>query len=209
MILTATGLIVLGGLTALLGLRLITVLLPILGFVAGVMVGFSGVQALFGTGAFSIGVAIVMALIIGVIMAILSYLFYGVGIMVLSTTVGASIAAYLGLALGLDEAGFVLFLLTLAGAIMGFVFAAKNPLGVSVAISVTSLVGVSFAMAGIMLLVGEVSLDQLQEGGIIRTMLDVVDQELIWLLVLIGGALFAANAQTKTSLLPPDGRVKV
>lgn len=209
MILTATGLIVLGGLSALLGLRLITVLLPVLGFISGVIVGFSGVQAVFGTGVFSLSVAIVMAVIVGVIMAILSYLFYGVGIMILSTVVGASLFAYLGLALGLNEAGFVLFLLSLAGGIMGFMFAAKNPLGVAVAIAVTSLLGVALAMAGVMLLIGEVSLDQLQEGGIIRTTLDVVDQEFLWLLAWLGGSLLAVNAQTKTSLLPPDGQVKV
>lgn len=208
MILAATGLIVLGGLTALVGLRLITVLLPVIGFVVGVMVGFTGVQAIFGTGVFSVSVAIIMALIVGVIMAILSYLFYGIGILILSTVVGASLMAYLGLALGLGEAGFVLFLMTLAGGIIGFMFAARNPLGVAVAISVTALVGVSLAMAGIMLLVGEVSLDQLQEGGIVRTTLDVVDQELLWFLAWIGGSLLAANVQTKTSLLPPDGNVQ-
>lgn len=209
MILAATGLIVLGGLSALVGLRLVVVLLPILGFIAGLAVGFSGVQAIFGTGALSLAVSIVMALIVGVIMAILSYMFYGVGIMILSTVVGATLTAYLGLALGLSEAGFVLFLLTLAGGILGFMFAARNPLGVAVAIAVTSLFGVSLLLAGVMLLVGEVSLDQLQDGGIVRTTLQVVDQELLWLLAWLGGSLVAVNIQTKTNLLPPDAQVKV
>ncbi len=50
MLLTATMLIALGVLSSLLGLKLFKILLPLLGLVSGIMVGFAGVQGVFGSG---------------------------------------------------------------------------------------------------------------------------------------------------------------
>lgn len=50
MLLTATMLIALGVLSSLLGLKLFKILLPLLGLVSGIMVGFAGVQGVFEIG---------------------------------------------------------------------------------------------------------------------------------------------------------------
>ena len=84
MLILAAALILLGGVTAVLGLKLFRLLLPIVGLVAGVMVGFGGVQGVFGTGAISLAIAIVMALIVGVIMAILSFVFYEIAVYIIA-----------------------------------------------------------------------------------------------------------------------------
>src|SRR6187402_1421361 len=111
MVIIATALIILGGISALIGVKIFRILLPIIGLVAGVMVGFGGVQAVFGTGVISTTIAVVMSVVVGVIMALLSFLFYELAIMILAVMLGAAAFSYLGVAIGLGDAGFILFLL--------------------------------------------------------------------------------------------------
>lgn len=195
MVITATALIVLGGISALIGIKIFRILLPIVGLIAGIMVGFGGVQAVFGTGAISTTIAVVMAVVVGAIMALLSFLFYELAIIVLSIIVGASAFTYLGVAIGLGNLGFVLFLLGLAGGILGFIVAASSNLSVDFVIVVTSLLGVAYVMAGVMLLVGSISLDSLSNGGIIPAVVDTVDQSFLWLFVWIAGSIIGISVQ--------------
>jgi hypothetical protein len=138
-----------------------------------------------------------MAVIVGAIMALLSFLFYEIAIMILSIMVGASAMTYLGVALGLENAGFVLFLLGLSGAILGFVVAASSNLSVSFVIVVTSMLGVAYILAGVLLLVGAISLDDLSNGGIIPAVVETVDQSFLWFFVWLAGTIVAMNVQTK------------
>ncbi len=197
MILLSIGLIIIGIVTATAGLGLFRLLLPIIGFVSGLMVGFGGTQAVFGNGAVSTTIAIVMAVITGALMAVLSFLFFEIAIVVLSVIVGMSAMSYLTVAIGLGENGFILFMMTLAGAILGFVISAGQSLSSNLVIIVTSFVGVSFVLAGVMLLVGSVTLEQLNDG-IVRTVVGVVDQELFWLIAWLGGSIVAINVQKST-----------
>lgn len=197
MVFIAAGLIILGGLTALLGQKLFRALLPIVGLVVGVMVGFGGVQSVFGSGAISLTIAVVMALIVGVIMAVLSFVFYDIAVTVFVTLLGASVFSYLGIAVGLQDSGFVLFLLGLAGGIMGFVFASSSMLSVHLVFSVTAFLGVGLILAGVFLLVGQLSLEQLHENGIIPAVVDTVDQSFLWLFVWLAGSIVAMNAQVR------------
>ncbi len=195
MLLIATGLIVLGGVAALAGQMLFRILLPIVGFIAGLMVGFGGVQGVFGTGAVSLSIAIIMAIVVGVIMAVLSYMFYHIAIVVLITILGASAFTYLGVALGLGDNGFLLFLLGLAGGVMGFMVSAATELSALVVIYATAYFGVAYVLAGVFLAFGDFSVDQLHEQGIVPAIIDVVDQSFLWLFVWIGGAIMAAQVQ--------------
>lgn len=201
MIVTATGLILLGGVSALLGLSLVRALLPILGLITGFLVGFTGVQAVFGTGVIALPIALIVALIVGVIMGVLSFSFLEVGVIGLSGVIGATILTYLALALGLQDNGVVMTLLGVSGAILGVIYAAANPLSTKVVIAVTSFLGISMILAGVMLIAGGVSIEQLQETGIVRSVLGVVDQELLWLMAWLGGGLIAMNVQNKTAKL--------
>lgn len=196
MILFAAGLIVVGWLCALLGFKLFRVILPIVGFITGLMVGFSGVQEVFGTGVFSYTVALVMALIIGSIMALLSFLFYELAVVILSVVLGATFFTYLGVALGLENAGFVLFLLAVTGGILGFILTVVVPLSTDLVIVVTGFLGVTYILAGIMLLVGQVSLTELDNVGIVKSVVDIVDQSFLWLFVWVAGAVIAVSFQT-------------
>jgi hypothetical protein len=161
------------------------------------MVGFGGVQAVFGTGAVSTTIAVVMAVIVGAIMALLSFLFFELAIVIISMIVGASLMTYLGVAIGLENAGFILFLLGFTGAIFGFLLSAGSNLSVAFVVFVTSMLGVGYILAGVLLLVGTISLSDLSDGGIIPAVVETVDQSFLWLFVWIAGTIVATNIQTK------------
>ena len=76
MVLVALALMGVGLLSSLLGFKLFKVLLPVVGLVAGAMVGFSGFQGIFGTGAVSTTVAVFVAITVGLLMAMLSFVYF-------------------------------------------------------------------------------------------------------------------------------------
>lgn len=201
MFLAAILTLILGMLVSLLGYKLFRFLLPLAGLVIGAIVGFSGFQGVMGTGTISTSVAVLVAVMAGVMMAVLSFVFFDFAVMVLSAVVGASMLSFLGVSLGLDDQGFLIFVLAVAGAILGFVFAASVALPTSLVITVTSFAGVALMMASVMLIAGSVSLDDLLDDGVIGTVVRVVDQSFLWLLVWIGGSVIASTAQQRMLML--------
>jgi len=197
MILTATLLIATGVLACLLGTKRFKLLLPLFGLVTGFMVGFLGFQGVFGSGAVSTAMAIVVALTVGLVLAVLSYVFFDLAVTFLAISVGAIAFSYLGVALGLNEDGFIVFLLALAGAILAGMYAVSSAVSVRLVVLVTSFLGVAYILTGVMLLAGEVSLDAVHDDGAVRTLLSVVDQSFLWFFVWLGGSLFAASVQQR------------
>jgi len=190
-------LIATGVLACLLGTKLFKLLLPLFGLVTGFMVGFLGFQGVFGSGAVSTAMAIVVALTVGLVLAVLSYVFFDLAVTFLAISVGAIAFSYLGVALGLNEDGFIVFLLALAGAILAGMYAVSSAVSVRLVVLVTSFLGVAYILTGVMLLAGEVSLDAVHDDGAVRTLLSVVDQSFLWFFVWLGGSLFAASVQQR------------
>lgn len=201
MIVAATILLALGLVTSLLGLKLFKLLLPLLGLVSGFMIGFVGTQGIFGTGQFSSAMAVLIALFVGVLLAILSFMFFDAAIIIVMTLLGASAFSYLGVALGLRADGFVLFLMALSGGILGFIVAQRYPIGVQLVVGLTSLIGVAYILTGFMLVAGTVTLDELNNQGVVASLLRVVDQSFIWLFVWIGGSVLAARLQYRLAVV--------
>ncbi len=200
MIVAATLLVAIGVVVSLLGAKLFKLLLPIFGLVTGSMVGFIGFQAVFGSNAVSTALAIVVALVVGLVFAVMSYLFFDLAATFIIIALGAVAFSYLGVALGLNEQGFVVFLLGLAGAILAGIYATSTAMSIRLVVTVTSLLGVAYILTGLMLVVGDVTLADLHEAGIVRTLLSVVDQSFLWFLVWVGGSLVAAQAQYRLAL---------
>lgn len=103
------------------GYRLFLILLPIWGFFAGFFLGAQTIDALLNTGLFATVTGWVVGFIVGLIFAVLSYLFYfiAVGIVSFSLGYGATVAllAWLGL-----EMGFLVWLIAIAvGLLVAFV----------------------------------------------------------------------------------------
>lgn len=126
MILFAFALLAVGLLSATLGARLAKNLMPLFGLFAGTVIGYTGVQAAFGTSVLSSTMAIFVAFAVGILMALLSYVFFDMAVTVLMGLTLASAFSYLGVALGLRENGFVVLMLSLAGLIIGIKYALRN-----------------------------------------------------------------------------------
>lgn len=198
MFIVALLLLMVGAVTALMGFKLFRLILPLVGLVAGTVVGFTGFQGVFGKGAVSTTVAVFVAVIVGLMMGLLSYMFFNLAVAVFMGIVGASALSFLGIAIGLNENGFVVFMLAVTGFIIGITYASATPMSASLVITMTSLVGVALILSGIFLVAGSVSLQDLNEGGIIASVLRVVDQSFLWLFVWLGGSIIAMQAQIKT-----------
>jgi len=201
MLLTATMLIALGVLSSLLGLKLFKILLPLLGLVSGIMVGFAGVQGVFGSGTLSTTMAVFVSFVVGLLLAVLSYVFFELAVIVFVALIGASAFSYMGVALGLREEGFLVFMLALSGAIIGATVAARYGVGAQVVVALTSMLGVAWILAGFMLVVGKVSLDEIAATSVAATMLRIVDQSFLWFFVWFGGSLVAMQVQHRLARL--------
>lgn len=200
MLITSILLIAVGIVAAVLGAGLFKLLLPLFGLVIGAIVGFVGFQGVFGTGVVSTTMAIVIALAVGVLMGMLAYLFFELAVVIFAIAAGAMVFTYLGIALGLAEDGFVVFLLGLAGAILAGILATRYSVGTQLVVALTSLLGVGYILIGLFLIIGEVSMNDLAETGIVTTLLNVVDQSFLWLFVWLGGALISMQIQYRILL---------
>ena len=198
-------LLIMGIILSLSGLKFIRLLLPLVGLVAGAMAGFTGFQAVFGTGVISTTVAIFMALAVGVLLMLLSFFFFELAIFIYTALLGASVFGYLGIALGVGNSGFVMFLLSLTGFIIGAVVASSPDFSANLIMVLTAFGGAALILGGVFLIAGHVSVDQLNENGIISTVLGVIDQSILWFFVWLGGSLVALQAQMQTRAIEVFG----
>lgn len=197
MLIVSTLLIAIGLVVALMGVKLFRLLLPVVGLVTGAIAGFIGMQAVFGTGAVGVTLAVVVALMLGILLALLSFAFFDLAVIVYIAMLGAGVFAYLGVALGLNQDGFIVFLLGLSGAILVGTWAATSAAGLQIVTVLTSFIGVAYIMAGIFLVAGNVTMDDLSQHGVGGSIVKVVDQSFLWMFVWLGASLVAWQVQMK------------
>ncbi len=140
------------------GWRFFLVLLPLWGLVLGFSLGTEAMRALFGDGTFATVTSWVVGLVIGLVFAGLSYLFYYAAIVILAGTVGYAIGAAAWGLIG-NEQGVIAFVI---GIVVGVVVAvAALALNVPryLVIVLTGLGGAAAIVAGWFLLIGKVPAD--------------------------------------------------
>lgn len=191
------------------GYRLLWVLLPIWGFFAGLWLGITGLQAIFGTG-FLAGVSgLVVGFILGIIFAVLSYLFYVIGVAILGATIGYGMTASLLVGgLGMNQ-GFLVWLIAIVVAVIFAVAVLVLNLQKYAVIGITSLGGASAIIAGALLLFGQISEDQL--SGLMGVWAPVTFQEgwfwwLGWAVLAIIGIVYQIQSNRVYVLEPPPSR---
>ncbi len=92
-------------------------------------------------------------------------------------------------------------MLALSGAIIGATVAARYGVGAQIVVALTSMLGVAWILAGFMLVVGKVSLDEIAATSVAATMLRIVDQSFLWFFVWFGGSLVAMQVQHRLARL--------
>jgi Domain of unknown function (DUF4203) len=101
-VVAASMLLLLGALVAFFGYRLLWIILPVWGFFFGLAVGGQGVQALFGDGFLSTAFSWVVAFCLGVLFALLSYLFWFIAVALVGGYFGYAVVVGLFGLLGVD-----------------------------------------------------------------------------------------------------------
>lgn len=187
MVLLAISLIVIGVTVGLLGFQLFRVLLPVAGLVAGIIIGFTGVQGLFGTGVTATTIAVIAAVVFGLVMALLSYMFFDIALAVFLGVLFASVFALFGVALGLQENGFVVALLSVAGFIIGLLMVSSVVTSVNAVVTVSGFLGAGYILAGVFLLAGGIETQQLLDNGVLKSLAQEVGSSFFWVLIWIGG----------------------
>lgn len=183
----------LGLLVCFAGLRVFFITLPIVGFISGFYLGAAGIAAAFGEGFLSSLTAIFAGIVLGLIFAVLSYLFWYIGALLAAGSVGAFIGSGLMNALGI-ETDWIVFLAATTGGIILFALALILALPVYVVIVNTALFGAAGVIAGVLLLFNQI--DRVHLGyGLVWAM---IEASLFWLIVWIALSAVGMVLQLRT-----------
>jgi hypothetical protein len=181
------------------GYKFFLVMLPLFGFVAGFWIGSAAIAELFGTGMLVDVTSWVVGAVCGVILAIGSYFFWYIAVVVLAGAVGAWIGAGVMAAIGFD-AGLLTFLVALA---IGAVFA----IGAIVlrfpkwsVLGLTALGGAGVAVSGVLLILGTIDISAIQDGAFAAAWTAGPLWAIITLVVAVAGFL-AQNQSTKDFMM--------
>jgi len=191
--LVGTIILVLGAAVCFFGLWAWFIMLPIWGFIAGFFVGATGVTAIFGDGFLSTVTGWVVGLLVGLLFAAASYLFWYVGALLIAGSVGAALGSGLMEAFGVD-AEWVIFIAALGGAAL-FVFVSfVIALPIYVVVVNTAFVGAIGAVTGAMLLLNRIDLEELDLGPAIA----LIQESWFWAVTMVILAIMGIIVQLGT-----------
>jgi hypothetical protein len=179
-ILMATLAAVLGLVLCLWGYRIFLVMLPVFGFFAGFWLGAEAVALIFGTGFLVTVTGWVVGFILGLIVAVLSYLFYFVGVALIALAVGAALGAGVMGALGFDSGLLVLVVVIVSALVVAGLTLLFN-LQKYVIITLTALGGANAIVLSPLLLFGRVSLASVSGAG--SAIKPVLQDSWFWLVI--------------------------
>ena len=133
------------------GYRLFLILLPIWGFIFGLVLGAQTIQALFGVGFLSTVTSWVVGFIVGGVFAVLSYLFYMVAVAIIAGSLGYSIGVGLLLAIGM-QMNFIVWIVGIVVAVVLVVVTFRFNLAKWVIIIATGILGAEVIIGSIVLM---------------------------------------------------------
>lgn len=178
------------------GFKVFLVLLPIWGFFAGFLLGANAMTALLGDG-FLIEVSSwVVGFILGLVFAVLSYLYYWVAVVLLGGALGYQLTYGVLHWLGFDADGFITFILALVvGGVFAVGFFLLHMPAVLVIVA-TAISGAGAAIAGVVVALGLVPYQLLDQG--IFGVYQRHDLAGLWLIAAIALAVAGAYYQSKS-----------
>jgi len=170
------------------GFRLFLLLLPIWGLFTGFMVGAGATATLLGEGFLASTLAIVVGIVVAIVFALLSYLYWWGAVAVIAGALGYWVAHWLLVVIGFSADGFVTTLIALAaGVVLAFAAIVVNA-PKYVAIILTAFAGAAWLAAGIALFLGIIKTDELTNGSLVA----IYNAE-GWLWIAIWGVAAAAG----------------
>jgi hypothetical protein len=191
---TAVMTLFFGSVLAFAGYRFLAVLLPILGFVFGFVLGAQLVQALFGGGFLATATSWFIGLLFAVPFAVLSYLLYFMAVSLAAGALGFALGAGLLQAIGFDFGFFV----WLVGLLVGLAFAtAVLVLNIQkyVVIAATALLGSGVVVGTFLFLFGDLTAADLGQNPVRH----VLQTSPFWSIVFLALAAVGALAQYRST----------
>lgn len=191
------------------GLRYWFILLPVFGAVTGFFVGARVVQEVFGTGFLSTGVSWIVGIVVGLVFALLSWFVWYAGAIIMAGAVGASLFSGILHAIFTNPWGIMLFIVALIGAILFAAIALFLNLPIYIVIVNSALGGAALAVAGVLVLIGNIAVTELSTGATVAVADEVRFQGagifwyLIWIVLAILGMLFQVQSVASVTL-PED-----
>ncbi len=143
------------------GYRIFVILLPIWGFFAGLWLGITGFTTIFGENFLASVSGLVIGFFLGIVFALLSYLFYYIGVVILGASIGYGITiSFLVGALGMDS-GLLTWIIGLVVAIIFAVLVIALNAQKYLIVIITAFGGASAMIAGLLLLFKQITIDQI------------------------------------------------
>ena len=178
------------------GFRVFLILLPIWGFFAGFLLGANGIDYIFGDGFLATTTGWVVGFLLGLLFAVLSYLYYWVAVILLGGALGYQLTIGLLQWIGFDADGIIAFALALIGGAVfavGF-FLLRMP--AVLVIVATAISGAGATVAGIAIGLGLIDYREMA-GGIFGAYA-VSDMGWLGIIAAIAIAFAGAIYQTRT-----------
>ena len=148
-------LVILGLTLCFMGYSLFRILLPIWGFVAGLIFGVQALDALVGGGFLSVSLGLVVGFFVGLLLAAIAYWVYAFAIVLFGAAMGYILGAGLMLLIGFDY-GFVTVLVGLTGAVLMSMLFVKGRMPKFLVMLFTAMGGSMVMITGLFVLVGKV-----------------------------------------------------
>jgi hypothetical protein len=188
------------------GYRFFLALLPLWGLVFGFVLGAQAIQIVFGSGFLGTVTSWVVGLLVAVIFAALSYLFYAIAIALFSFSAGYGLGVGLMALIG-SPFGFINFVIGIVvGAIVTFVVLRFN-LQKWVIIIATSLAG-ALGMAGIVLF-GMRLLTVVDLDGVAKALQFTPWLMILAIVVAIAGIVVQFRTTQDFVFTPPEDKMKM
>ena len=189
------------------GFRLFLLLLPLIGFVAGFLLAAGLVEHLFGDGFLATITGWIAGFLFGLVMAVLSYLYYWLAVGVFGGFIGYQLTLGILSWIGFNESGALAMLLAFIVAIVFGVAFLWLRMPTVLAIVGTALIGAALVVAGVVVALGLAPYEQLTDGvlGVYSS------EELGWLgiaaliVLSLGGMVLQARSLTPDdAVISPD-----
>jgi hypothetical protein len=191
----------------LLGYRLALTLLPIWGFVAGFIFGAHVLQELLGQGFLATTLSWVGGAIVGLVFAVLSYLFWYVAVVVAFASVGYWLGWGLVTLLAMSGTGLAAFGIGLGVGVILALLAVVTGVPLVALVVITAVAGSHAFIAGVLVLLGVIDVTDLGTGVVTA----IISANLGWWLAALGMALVSSIVQLQTMgehrLEPPAARI--
>lgn len=184
--------VVIGGVFCFWGYFAMRLVIPIWGFFAGFMLGAGATSAIDNSEFLSTVLGWVLGFFIGLLFAVIAYLYYEIAVVLAFAAIGFTLGADLMVALNLDWEWFVVLIGVAVGILFG-IFAALVQLPMTLLVVFTTIAGALTATAGLMLVFNAVDIADFDDTRVV----DLIDDAWWWWLIAFVLAILGFVSQMK------------